>query len=53
MYHFFNEYYSATKFIIDFNRDKEDNQPKAKFVAWPHTQVKRHREWIVFTPKAI
>ena len=53
MYHYFNEYYSATKFINDFNKDKIDNQPKAKIVAWPHTQTKGDREWIVFSPKMI
>ena len=55
MYYYFEQFSEATKFIFDFNKDKDkvDNQPKAKIVAWPHTQTKGDREWIVFSPKMI
>ena len=53
MYYYFEQFSEAKNFILNFNQDKNDNQPKAKIVAWPHTQIKGEREWIVFSPKSI
>ena len=53
MYYYFDQYSVMKQFLVDFNKDKLDNQPKAKLVAWSHTQVKQDREWIVFAPKTI